>query len=128
MRTLRGCFKYTRKINCNADQGSQSLVVASVLFATLQSFLPSNSSGRYVNIFLIALSKFCNDLLCSDLGETQSLIISTQIAADDGKVTTNDQSEQGAVLIGFSFPTVPAVSKNAILILNYNYFTLHYSL
>ena len=120
MRTLKDCFlKYTRKCNCNADQGSQSVVVASVLFATLQSFLPSNSSGRHVNIFLIALCKLCNDSLCSDLGETQSLIISTQIAADDGKVTTDDKSQQGAVLIGFSFPTVPAVSNNAKLIYFY---------
>ena len=85
--------------------------MASVLFATLQSFLPSNSSGRYVNILIIALCTLCNDSLCSDLGETQSLIISTQIAADDGKVTTDDQSKQGTVLIGFSFPTVPAVSN-----------------
>jgi hypothetical protein len=71
-----------------AGQDSMSVVVASVLFATLQTFLPRTASD-------------------SVGGEAASLIISTQIAVDGEKITTNSQSEEQPVAIEFQFPAVP---------------------
>ena len=44
-------------------------------------------------------------------GEPASLIISTQIAVDEGKVDTSSKSDGKAVAIEFKFPTIPVVSS-----------------
>ena len=51
-------------------------------------------------------------------GEPASLIISTQIAVDQRKATSNSQSD-GGVAIEFQFPAVPIVSKPT---LNFEHF------
>ena len=91
-----------------------SVVVASVLFATLQTFLPRSASDRsefICSILLLHMVILYTQPIfdCSIRGEPASLIISTQIAVDHGKVATNSLSEEGVVKIEFQFPAVPIV-------------------
>jgi hypothetical protein len=73
-----------------AGQRSMSVVVASVLFATLQSFLPPSTSENVE-------------------GEPASLIISTQIAVDQEQAATDSVLKDSPVTIEFQFPTVPII-------------------
>jgi hypothetical protein len=67
--------------------GQGSVVVASVLFTTLQSFLPTSSSERVG-------------------GEPASLVISSQIAGG-GQGVQMTRSAENPVTINFQFPAVP---------------------
>ena len=89
------------------------MVVASVLFTTLQAFLPSSSSGRYIHAITSYSSCKADYQTCLYFfasvrvkGEAQSLVISSQVASvgKDGKMT--NLMEDNPVIINFEFQLV----------------------
>ena len=99
-------------ISLHADEGT--VVIASVLFTTLQSFLPSTSLTRYIHTYNLIHNNI-KLVIYSTSGEVQSLIISSQIAMEreDGKMIT--PVEGSPVTINFQFKLVGLFPRSVIL-------------